>query len=124
MDFLYFLGRFHVVVLHVPLGILVALFVLEWLARKDKYSHLAKASPFLWGAALQEKRRQGESRAQPGRPTTPAPLGCLPLGRRRRRSFSGQRRGRPGLPGASQQHGLAEDHVQEGQGSQEGGEAP
>jgi uncharacterized membrane protein len=50
MDFLYFLGRFHVLVLHLPIGIIVALFVLEWLARKEKYSYLEAASPFLWGA--------------------------------------------------------------------------
>lgn len=51
MDFIYFLGRFHVVVLHVPLGIIVALFILEWLTRHDRYRHLAFAAPFLWGAA-------------------------------------------------------------------------
>lgn len=51
MDFLYFLGRFHVVVLHVPLGIIVAIFILEWLTRREKYRHLAAAAPFLWGAA-------------------------------------------------------------------------
>jgi uncharacterized membrane protein len=51
MDFIYFLGRFHVLVLHLPIGIIVVLFVLEWLARKEKYRYLASASPFLWGAA-------------------------------------------------------------------------
>jgi uncharacterized membrane protein len=50
MDFLYFLGRFHVLVLHLPIGIIVALFVLEWLSRKEKYRHLEAAAPFLWGA--------------------------------------------------------------------------
>ena len=50
MDFLYFLGRFHVLVLHLPIGIIVAVFVLEWLARKEKYRYLEAASPFLWGA--------------------------------------------------------------------------
>jgi uncharacterized membrane protein len=50
MDFLYFLGRFHVLVLHLPIGIIVAVFVLEWLARKEKYKYLEAASPFLWGA--------------------------------------------------------------------------
>jgi uncharacterized membrane protein len=51
MDFIYFLGRFHVLVLHLPIGIIVVLFVLEWLARKPKYAHLEAVSPFLWGAA-------------------------------------------------------------------------
>ncbi len=51
MDFIYFLGRFHVLVLHIPLGIIIALLVLELLARKQKYRHLEAASPFLWVAA-------------------------------------------------------------------------
>lgn len=51
MDFIYFLGRFHVLVLHVPIGIIVALVGLEWAARKDKYRDLAAASPYLWWAA-------------------------------------------------------------------------
>ena len=50
MNFLYFLGRFHVLVLHLPIGIICALFVTEWLARKEKYRYLEAASPFLWGA--------------------------------------------------------------------------
>jgi uncharacterized membrane protein len=53
MGFIYFLGRFHVLVLHIPIGIIVALFVLELLARKPKYRYLEAASPFLWwGAAV------------------------------------------------------------------------
>ncbi len=51
MDFVYFLGRFHVVVLHVPLGLIVALVVIEGLVRREKYRHMAGALPFLWGAA-------------------------------------------------------------------------
>ena len=53
MDFIYFLGRFHVLVLHIPIGILTALLVFEWLVRKEKYKALEAAGPFLWiaGAA-------------------------------------------------------------------------
>ena len=51
MDLIYFLGRFHVLALHVPIGIIVAIFVLEWLARKEQYKHLESASAFLWMAA-------------------------------------------------------------------------
>ncbi|HEY7672569.1 MAG TPA: c-type cytochrome domain-containing protein [Gammaproteobacteria bacterium] len=51
MEFLYFLGRFHVLVLHLPIGIIVALCALEIAARKEKYRSLAAASPFLWSAA-------------------------------------------------------------------------
>jgi uncharacterized membrane protein len=49
MDFVYFLGRFHVLVLHLPIGMIVALFLLEWVSRKEKYRYLAAAAPFLWG---------------------------------------------------------------------------
>ena len=51
MDFIYFIGRFHVLALHLPIGIIVALFVLEWLSRRQKYLYVESASPFLWGAA-------------------------------------------------------------------------
>jgi len=33
-----------------PIGLICALFVLEWLSRREKYRHLEAASPFLWGA--------------------------------------------------------------------------
>lgn len=51
MELIYFFGRFHVLALHIPIGIIVAIFVLELLARKDKYRHLEAASPYLWMAA-------------------------------------------------------------------------
>ena len=51
MEFLYFLGRLHVLVLHVPIGIIVAIFFVELLARKEKYRYLESASGFLWSAA-------------------------------------------------------------------------
>jgi uncharacterized membrane protein len=51
MELIYFLGRFHVLALHIPIGIIVAIFVLEWLVRKDEYRHLQSASAFLWMTA-------------------------------------------------------------------------
>jgi uncharacterized membrane protein len=51
MELIYFLGRFHVLVLHIPIGIIIAIFVLELLARREKYRHLEAAAPFLWMAA-------------------------------------------------------------------------
>jgi uncharacterized membrane protein len=50
-DFVFFLGRFHVLALHLPIGIVIAAVVLDWLARKPRYAALAQASPFLWGGA-------------------------------------------------------------------------
>jgi len=51
MDFIYFLGRLHVLALHLPIGIIYVAVVLEFLARKPRYANLAGAATFLWGAA-------------------------------------------------------------------------
>lgn len=51
MDFLFLLGRFHVLVLHLPIGIILAAVVLEFLARSDRYRYLNSAGPYLWCAA-------------------------------------------------------------------------
>lgn len=50
MNFVFFLGRFHVLMLHLPIGIIVVLFLMEWLSRKEQYRYLQSALPFLWGA--------------------------------------------------------------------------
>jgi len=50
-DFVFFIGRFHVLVLHLPIGIVIAAVVLDWVARRPRYAALAQASPFFWGAA-------------------------------------------------------------------------
>jgi uncharacterized membrane protein len=50
-DFIFFLGRFHVLALHLPIGIILAAVVLDWVARRDAYKSLAAVSPFLWGLA-------------------------------------------------------------------------
>jgi uncharacterized membrane protein len=47
-DFSYFLGRFHVLVLHLPIGIVVTAVVLDWVARGERRRVLARAAPFLW----------------------------------------------------------------------------
>lgn len=52
-DFVFFLGRFHVLALHLPIGIVIAAVVLDWIARRPRYAALAQASAFLWaGAAI------------------------------------------------------------------------
>lgn len=52
MDFVYFLGRFHVLALHIPIGVLMAVALLEILARfVPRFASLRAASPFLWGVA-------------------------------------------------------------------------
>lgn len=51
MDFIYFLGRFHVLVLHLPIGIILLAILVEWISRNRKYQHLAEAGTWIWGAA-------------------------------------------------------------------------
>ena len=50
-DFVFFIGRFHVLALHLPIGIAIAAVALDWISRRPRYSALAQASPFFWGAA-------------------------------------------------------------------------
>lgn len=50
MNLIYFLGRFHVLMLHIPIGIIVAILVLEIMARRERFRYLEAASPFLWVA--------------------------------------------------------------------------
>jgi uncharacterized membrane protein len=47
-DFIHFLGRFHVLALHLPIGIIVVAVVLDWVARGERQRALARAAPFLW----------------------------------------------------------------------------
>ncbi len=51
MDILFFLGRFHVLLLHLPIGIILAVVVLEFIARRTSYPELQVAGPFLWAMA-------------------------------------------------------------------------
>ena len=51
MDFLFFLGRFHVLALHLPIGIILVTIALELIARKPEYQALDVAAPFLWAAS-------------------------------------------------------------------------
>jgi uncharacterized membrane protein len=50
-DFLFFLGRFHVLALHLPIGMAILAVALDWLARAPKRATLAAALPYVWGAA-------------------------------------------------------------------------
>ncbi len=52
-EFLYFLGRFHVLLLHLPIGILLLAVVLEVLSRRERFRALAASLDVVWllGAA-------------------------------------------------------------------------
>src|SRR5262245_31755273 len=47
-DTLYFLGRFHVLLLHLPIGILLLAVVLEIASRRERFRHLASALDAVW----------------------------------------------------------------------------
>ena len=48
MDFLFFLGRFHVLVLHLPIGIVLLAIVSELAARLPRWNQVDAAANFLW----------------------------------------------------------------------------
>jgi uncharacterized membrane protein len=49
-DWIIFIGRFHPLVVHLPIGIILAGVAMHFLARKKKFSQLKGAVPFLMGA--------------------------------------------------------------------------
>lgn len=51
MPFVYFLGRLHVLALHLPIGIILAAVCMDWLATRPRFRHLRAAAPFMWSAA-------------------------------------------------------------------------
>ena len=51
MDWVFFFGRFHVLVLHLPIGIILAVIALEVASRSRTLQHPESAGSFLWAAA-------------------------------------------------------------------------
>jgi len=51
VHWLWFLGRFHVLLVHLPIGIIYVTVALELMARRPRFAGLAAAANFLWGAA-------------------------------------------------------------------------
>jgi uncharacterized membrane protein/DNA-binding MarR family transcriptional regulator len=49
-DFIHFVGRFHVLALHLPIGILVVAVIVDWVSRRERNAALARVAPFLWTA--------------------------------------------------------------------------
>ena len=48
MKVIYFLGRLHVVVLHIPIGVVLVTLLVEWLARRERFKVLDGLTPVLW----------------------------------------------------------------------------
>jgi uncharacterized membrane protein len=51
LNWIYFLGRFHVLAVHLPIGIIYVTVVLEFLARTRRFAGLRAAVGYLWAAA-------------------------------------------------------------------------
>ena len=47
-DFVIFLGRFHPLVVHLPIGFLLLAILMEFAGKREKYKHLTAALPFVW----------------------------------------------------------------------------
>ena len=47
-ELIYFFGRFHVLMLHIPIGLLLLAVVLEVLIRRPRFAHLASSVSFVW----------------------------------------------------------------------------
>ena len=50
-DFVIFLGRFHPLLVHLPIGFILLAIVFEFLGRREKYKQLTGAIPFTWFVA-------------------------------------------------------------------------
>lgn len=50
-EFVYFLGRFHVLALHIPIGLIVLALCLEVLTHRPRFAYLAPSLNFVWLAA-------------------------------------------------------------------------
>src|SRR5579875_1695219 len=50
MHFIYFLGRFHVLAVHLPIALVLVVAALEWLTRKGRRPDLQPALGLAWGA--------------------------------------------------------------------------
>ena len=48
-DFLLFLGRFHVLALHLPIGMVLLTAIVHWLSRNARNNSLQQVLPLLWG---------------------------------------------------------------------------
>ena len=51
MHWIYFFGRFHILAVHLPIGIIYVTVILEFLARRPRFAALAGAANYLWAAA-------------------------------------------------------------------------
>ena len=56
----FFLGRFHVLLLHLPIGIVIAAVVLDWLARRPRYARARERRTAAVGVGRDLGRADGD----------------------------------------------------------------
>ena len=49
MDFVYFLGRMHVLVLHIPVGVILLAVIADWISTRPRFAGAAHVATLLWG---------------------------------------------------------------------------
>lgn len=51
MDFVFFLGRMHVLVLHIPIGVILLAVTADWISSRPRFAGAAHVATLLWGVA-------------------------------------------------------------------------
>lgn len=51
MDFVYFLGRMHVLVLHIPIGVILLAIIADWTGGRPRLAGASSIATLLWGVA-------------------------------------------------------------------------
>ena len=51
MDAIFFFGRMHVLVLHIPVGVILLAVIADWISSRPRFSGAAQVATLLWGVA-------------------------------------------------------------------------
>ena len=51
MDFVYFVGRMHVLVLHLPIGVILLALITDWIGSESRFAGAKSIGTLLWGVA-------------------------------------------------------------------------
>jgi uncharacterized membrane protein len=49
VDFIFFLGRMHILVLHIPIGVILLAVIGDWLSGRPRFAGVRQILPLLWG---------------------------------------------------------------------------
>lgn len=51
MDFVFFLGRMHILVLHIPIGVILLAVIADWVSDRSRFGGARRVRTLLWGVA-------------------------------------------------------------------------